>query len=390
MNRWEHVYEFSGPGHLEVDQRAGALRVVGWEKSAVQVKATWAGEGSIEDRLEVDAQPNLLSLAVKSYRTGFLGLVTDDQLDLEIFVPRGTICNLESGSGPVTVESTRSHVMIDAGSGRVVVSDVTELNVDAGSGSVQVFQVAGPVSVDAGSGRIELETALGPVALEAGSGSISTRRIGQGLRAETASGSVTVAEVEGGCYLETSSGSIQVSRIVSPEMHMETGSGSIRAEALDVKGLFVESGSGGVDVELVRIHPDGEYQIETGSGRVGVAVPATAGFNLEIESNGGVDFGGLPVQILRREDSEISAVVGAGGPGLSIETGSGSITFRTHQAPAPSQTEVATTRLTDLVKDDPALEKSDQMARILKMVQEGKLTVQEAEQLLGALDGEEG
>jgi hypothetical protein len=336
MQRWEQAYEFTGPGRLDVEQGEGDLRIVGWEKPVVQVKASWSGEGPVEDRLDVEVGPNYLGLAVKPYRSGFLGLLSDSRVDLEIFVPVGTACDLESGSGPVTVASTRGPVTIDGG-----------------SGSVQVRQVAGPVRVETGSGHIDLETAAGPVSLEAGSGSI------------------------------------HVSRVASPEMHIETGSGSVRAQALDVKHLFVETGSGSVAVELGRIHPDGRYQVETGSGRVQVAVPEGAGFHLEIDSHGGVDFGGLPVQIVRREDDEISAIVGEGGPQVAIETGSGSITLRTHRGSIASATEVAD-HPTASAKDDPALEETEQMARILNMVQEGKLSVQEAEELLRALHGEEG
>lgn len=390
MQTWEQTYGFTGAGTVEVHQRDGHLRIVGWDRPEVLVKASWPGEGRLEERLEIEGGPNRLALEVKPYRSGFLGLMADSRLDLEISVPQGTRCKLETGSGPVTVESTRGTVEVDSGSGRIAVADVAQLRVDAGSGSVQVHQVAGPVNVQTGSGRIEVETVVGPAVLEAGSGSLVARRIGNGLRADTGSGSITVSDVEGECYLDSSSGSVQVSRVVSPHLHVEAASGSVRAEVIDAKDLSIETGSGRVQVALLRIHPQGAYKIETGSGRVEVNVPADAGFRAEIDSHGGVTWGDLPVRIVSREDDEISAVVGAGGPLFEIETGSGAVAFRAVQAPAPSDSEVATARLAGLVKDDPALEQSEQMSRILQMVQEGKLSVQEAEQLLRALDGEEG
>lgn len=389
MQTWEQVYQFTGPGTVEIDQMDGFVRIVGWDQQAVQLKASWPGEGRIEDRLEIRTSSNYVGLNVKPYQSGFLGLFNrDSQLDLELFVPLATFCKVDTGSGPVTVEGTKGHATIDAGSGRVAVVDVTQLKVDAGSGSVQVRQVDGSVYIDTGSGRIDLEAVTGEVTLEAGSGSIAARRLGQGLRAETGSGSITVSDVAGGVHLESSSGSISASRIVAPELQVESGSGSVRLQTVDTRVLSVETGSGSVEVELVRVYDQGGYEIETGSGRVVVAVPENAGFNLEVETHGRVDYGGLPVRVVRQEDEEISAIVGQGGPRLAIETSSGSVSLRPFRGDTTDR-EVAATRLAEMVKDDPALEQSEQMARILKMVQEGKLSVEEAEKLLRALDGEE-
>lgn len=373
METWEQRYEFSGPGLLEVEQKDGQVRIVGWEQSAVLVKAAWPGEGRIEDRLEVGVAENRIRLHVKPYRTGLFGLFHyDTLLDLEIYVPMTTRCAVESGSGPVTVESTMGQTDVEAGSGRVVAAGVARLSVEAGSGSVQARQINGPANIQTGSGRIDLDAAAGPVVLEAGSGSVTARRIGNGLKAHTASGSIAVVDVEGSVDLESGSGSIAVSRVAAPAVAVETGSGS-------------------VEVELVRIHPDGSYKLETGSGRVTVSIPQDAGLRLELATHGRVHYGGLPVRVLRQDDEEISAVVGEGGPLLAIETDSGSINLLAGQrAAAHADTEAAVARVAGLVKDDPALEQSEQMARILQMVGEGKLSVEEAEKLLRALDEEEG
>jgi DUF4097 and DUF4098 domain-containing protein YvlB len=392
MQTWEQRYEFSGPGFVEVEQKDGQVRIVGWEQSAVLVKAAWPGEGRIEDRLEVGVAENRIRLHVKPYRTGLFGLFNyDTLLDLEIFVPMTSRCAVESGSGPVTVESTMGQTDVEAGSGRVLAAGVARLSVETGSGSVQARQINGPANIQTGSGRIDLDAAAGPVVLEAGSGSVTARRIGNGLKAHTASGSIAVADVEGRVDLESGSGSIAVSRVAAPAVAVETGSGSVRLQALDVHKLEVETGSGSVEVELVRIHPDGSYKLETGSGRVTVSIPKDAGLLLELETHGRVHYGGLPVRVLRQDDEEISAVVGEGGPLLAIETGSGSINLLAGQSAAVhAEPEAAVARVAGLVKDDPALEQSEQMARILQMVGEGKLSVEEAEKLLRALDDEEG
>lgn len=390
MQTWEQTYEFTTGGALEIEQIDGAIRIVGWEKPQVQVRASWPGEGRIEDRLDIEATAGRINLRVKPYRTGFLGLRQDSLLDLEIFAPVGIRCEVDSGSGPVTVEDTMGPAEIDTGSGRVVVSGIAKAAIDTGSGSVQARVINGPATIETGSGRIDLEAVSGPAALETGSGSIAARRIGQGLRAETASGSIAVADVAGRLDLESGSGSIAISRVVSDHMQVETGSGSVRMQALDVGQLQVETGSGSVEVELVRIRPEGGYRVETGSGRVLLALPPDAGLRLELETHGRVNYGGLPVQVLRQEDEQISAILNGGGPRLSVETGSGTITLKPYEGETPAgDREVAVARLAEMVKDDPALEQSEQMTRVLQMVREGRLSVEEAEQILRALDGEE-
>ncbi|MFZ5827560.1 MAG: DUF4097 family beta strand repeat-containing protein [Bacillota bacterium] len=391
MKTWEQTYQVAGGGTVSIDQLDGAVRIAGWENQQVKVVASWPGEGRIEDRLDMAVTANKISLAVKPLRSGFLGLRQDSLLDLELTVPFGTRCEVDSGSGPVTVQDTMGPAKIETGSGRVVVGGVSRADVDTGSGSVQARIINGPARIETGSGRIDLEMATGPVSLDAGSGSIAAQRIGQGLRAETASGSIGVADVEGRLDLESGSGSIAVSRVAAPEMKVETGSGSVRMQGLDVHRLQVETGSGVVEAELIRIHPDGDYRLETGSGRVTVALPSDAGLRLELQTHGRVSYGGLPVQVLRQEDEEISAIMGGGGPRLTVETGSGSINLGPCQGEgSPADHEVAVARLAELTRDDPALEQSEQLARITQMVQEGKLTVEEAEELLRALDGEEG
>jgi len=392
MQQWEQTYNIAGPVEIHVEQMDGALRIAGWDQSAVQVRASWPGEGRIEDRLKIEVNGNEISLNVKPYRTGFLGLVHDSLLDLEIMAPMGTYAVVDTGSGPVTVENTMGPTEVESGSGRVVLLRVGSAQVDSGSGSVQVQQIAGSVEIETGSGRIDAEAVGGPARLETGSGAIAARRMAGGLDAETASGSISAVDIVGAVMLETGSGSVKVSRVVSPSMEVEAGSGSIRLDTVDTRVLNLETGSGSVDVELARIHPGGSYEITTGSGRVVVGIPADAGLELELESSGHINYGGLGLRVHQQDDDEISATLNGGGAFMRVEAGSGSLSLKPlSSAPAqPTDPEVAATRLAEVVKEDPALEHSQQMTRILKMVEEGKLSVDEAEKLLRALDGEEG
>lgn len=302
MQTWEAVYDVEPGTTVVIDQMGGAVTVTGWDRPQVQVKATWS-EGTIDDRLMVSRTDGRLSLAVQPWRTGLLGFLrSDSQLDLELQIPTGARCEVDCGSGTVLVQGTKGPVAVDCG-----------------SGNVTVWQVAGELDVETGSGRIEVQDVAGVARLEAGSGSISARRLAQGVQGETGSGSITVADVAGEVDLETGSGSISLCRVVAPAVRLETGSGSLRAEALDTRRLSVETGSGSVTLALLRVHPDGEYEVTTGSGRVAVALPTEADLQVDLNTSSRVDWSGLAVRELRRDDHRVVGQLNGGGPRLAVD-----------------------------------------------------------------------
>ena len=188
----------------------------------------------------------------------------------------------------------------------------------------------------------------------------------------------------------------------------------MQLKAIDVTTLEVDTSSGRVEAELLAIAPNGSYDIDTGSGGVDIALPAGADLTVEVDSGSGrITYTGLPLQVHHSESGELEAQLGKGGPTLSIDSGSGAVVLRPAQAgaqegalavpplpgeparppmppqpPAPPAPPAPEARVMQAVSGDPALEGSDQLRRVLAMVEQGKLTPEEAEEILRALDEE--
>jgi DUF4097 and DUF4098 domain-containing protein YvlB len=300
---------------------------------------------------------------------------------------------VESGSGPVEVASTAAAVRIETGSGAVTVLNVGPAEIETGSGPVHGHNIDGSASAETGSGGMDFANVNGTLTLESGSGPLTVRQVRGAVRLETGSGSLLVEDAHGEVDLETGSGNVRVCRMQGPSLSLDSGGGGVQIKEVDVAELEVETGSGGVDVALMQIHPGGTYGVSTGSGTITVALPPTAGVTVHAEApSGRVTRTGLDFRVVHEERGELEAVLNGGQAELRVEAGSGAIQFVPYigpvQAPAPVLSPVGA-QVVEAVKGDPALETSDQLRRIVLMVEQGKLTPQEAEDLLRALDEEE-
>jgi DUF4097 and DUF4098 domain-containing protein YvlB len=331
MQTWEQTYQLPAGGGVRIEQGQGAVRVTGWDQPLVKVTAT--GERHPVD-VKVGQDKRGLTVGV-------------DALDLALYVPTGTPCEIESESGPVVVAGTQASVQIECGSGDIALRDVAGVQVETGSGTVAVQRSAGKIAVETGSGNIAVSDVSGTVSLEAGSGSI---------RAE---------------------------RVQGPKLTVEAGGGGLHLTGIAVDHLAVETGHGDVQIELAEVRPSGSYNVESGAGAVALAVPAGAGIDLDVETGAGkITYPGLEFRVLHAERGELRATLNGGGAQLSIETGNGNVQLRPVTATEPEA------RILKAVQGDAALANSDQMQRILTLVEQGKLSPSDAEAILTALDEE--
>ena len=105
-------------------------------------------------------------------------------------------------------------LVVDDGSGRTVISDVTgDIRIDDGSGSIEVHH-AGSVHVDDGSGSIKITDSEGDVYVEDGSGTIDIRNVAGSVRINDGSGSIRVDNVERDLVIEDNgSGSVKFTNV---------------------------------------------------------------------------------------------------------------------------------------------------------------------------------
>lgn len=353
MQNWEQSFTLLPGGQVEISQRDGAVRIFARDGELAVLKA--AGEGLVAERLNINSQPNHLEIEVHPERRGWFGWSNHGStINLELTVPLGTRCRLETGSGLVEV-----------------VGGVGAVEIEAGSGSVAVRRSCGPVQIEIGSGLIAIADVEGEV------------------RAETGSGAISVTNARGSVEMGSGSGPLTVSGVKGKQLRLETGSGPVKLDGVDVLNLEAECGSGGISARLAAVHASGKYWIDSGSGAVEILVPPDADLAVDLHAESGrIDCKGLLLGNLRRSQGELSGVAGRGSARLTVETNSGGISLGVGPAQAaPSAAGIAPEVLA-AIQSDGALESSREIRHILAMVESGRLTPQEAEEILTALDEE--
>lgn len=169
----------------------------------------------------------------------------------------------------VPEEFMLKELVIDSGSGRVSVSDLTGelLSISSGSGKVNVTNtVMEKTGLESGSGKVTVkDSVLGKLYLDSGSGAVMMERVvAREVELDSGSGAVSLnGELTGNCDFSTGSGAVSLILTGNEEeycIEADCGSGAFRVNGrkredgsygTNVKGkLRIDSGSGSVDVEF--------------------------------------------------------------------------------------------------------------------------------------------
>jgi DUF4097 and DUF4098 domain-containing protein YvlB len=256
-------------GRVYVENHAGTVNVVGWERNEVEVTGT-LGEGA--EGIEIQGEKGSTSVSVDT-----AGNPHGVHSRLEVKVPRGS-----------TVE-------IEGFATRITVNDVV--------GGVQAETVNGSIAVHGAPREVDLESVNGGVTVD-GPALI--------VRASSVNGPVTVRGAREEVEASTVNGPLEVAASGVQRAHLESVSGSLVFEgSLAVNGsLDVETVSGGADL----IFPGGL------NGHVSVS-----SFSGEIENDFGPDARRRGRHVQR---SELSFTAGEGKGSISVSTLSGLVRLR--------------------------------------------------------------
>ena len=262
-------------GTVDVSLHAGKVNIVGGSGSQVRIRAVTNG-----DHIEFDATAGRVRLNAepdghRSYQNRPRGRHTRGQAAFNLTVPVGT---------------------------RVVVETI--------SASISITAVRGEVNVESVSGSIEIANAVRKVIAESVSGSLNISRAAGDVRAESVSGSLTLTGVAG-------------------EINSETVSGRIGITSASSKSVLAESVSGRISYDGT-FDPAGSYVFKSHSGSLTLALPATAGATLRLETFSGHVESDFPVTLQPDDgfgphDKRVEFKIGNGRSRIIAETFSGSI-----------------------------------------------------------------
>jgi Toastrack DUF4097 len=251
-------------GKLVVELAVGALVVETHDGARVEVEATSPDWPAMHFELTGDGE-NARLVGTRSFWPIFGGV------RVRVRIPREYSLDLETGGGPIEIDSVR--------------------------GAVRAQTSGGSIDLDGATGNVDLHTSGGPIRASDLHGSASLR---------TSGGPITASGVAGRIEAQTSGGAIRLSELEG-EVDAETSGGAITARFVSAPAGKLHTSGGGIDVEL----------------------PAGSGAQLEAHTSGGriaidqsLAFTG------ERDGAEVRGRLGAGGKPLVLETSGGNISIR--------------------------------------------------------------
>lgn len=187
--------------------------------------------------------------------------------------------------------------------------------------------VSADVFFDGSATPFRSEGSRGPLHVDVGSGSIAVSRHTGEVWIDTGSGQVDLHAIEAKKVLiDTGSGAVTADGVTCDALTVDTGSGAVFLTDVSAARLVVDTGSGAVDAELLATRTD--VLIDTGSGGVTLTVPRDFGAELEVSTGSGGISSDVEMTLRRRDDDSLIGRIGAGGPRVVIDTGSGGVQLR--------------------------------------------------------------
>jgi hypothetical protein len=311
---------------------------------------------------------------------------------LTVDVPRSIpVVLIEVELGDLRLENPHGRVECKARRGEfsTIGGDAT-LDVSAGSGSVTVDQLRGALSVVGGSGDIALTDVDAITNVKAGSGQVTLSRVrGEAIKLLAGSGDISVRHSHANAYSS------------------DCGSGDVTLEGGRLERIAVRTGSG--DLKCSATFGPHSQSFMTGSGTITLGIPRDLSARIEAFTSGGDIETELPLVSVgqrgprsRRSRRQVGSV-GSGEPraDVSLRTSSGDIrinwlpTAATDPIPMPasSSTESSSASVNQLSGQDEAVESAtgsdDDWRSILESLQNGEISIEEAEVLLQTIEPRE-
>jgi hypothetical protein len=274
---FQKTYQVTGPVDLEVLTKSGDINVHAGSAGSVTISGKihvgdrWFGSNRQGDVEQLEKNPPI-SQSGNSIKIDYVNF-RDIAIDYDITVPADTAVRTRSGSGDQIMEGLLKGATLESGSGDMRLSDLTgDIHVQTGSGNVEARGINGPFAAQAGSGDIRLE-----------------------------------AKGEGSVRVHTGSGNVEV-RGIHGSLQLESGSGDVTVDGAQTGAWDVRTGSGDVDL---RIPQDANFDLQASTSSGSVVVDHAVTMTVQ----GNID----------RERHSVNGKVGAGGPQMTVHTGSGDI-----------------------------------------------------------------
>lgn len=206
---------------------------------------------------------------------------------------------------------------------RVPKGQAVELNL--GAGAIEARDVEGALALRTHVSRIEVRGVEGSLTARTGSGGILAERVTGDVDVVTGSGGIDLRDVRATTLkARAGSGSVDGARISAETFDVNTGSGGMRIEDLGADEIRASAGSGRVTLDLAKVAR--RATINTGSGGVRLALPASPNLEVQLSTGSGGISTDFPVTMDEVRRNSLRGTIGSGADGrLRVSTGSGGV-----------------------------------------------------------------
>jgi DUF4097 and DUF4098 domain-containing protein YvlB len=266
--RIDTTFAFDRDGVVTLGNGSATIEVSGWDQPTVRIHAR--GD---------DAS---FRLDVTSKRVTLDPSRSNDDVTIQVQVPRGVRVVAHTNSGDITITGTRGDVDAQSSSGDLRITEAREVNATSLSGDVDIRNGTGSVTASTSNGDVTVKDNRGNVDASSVSGGVTvTRATAKTVRARTTSGDVVYTgsiEPNGTYDLSTHSGDVEVSipKDASAQIAITTLNGDVESDfPITLKPGFSSPGNGTTK----------HYTLTVGGGSAHVTVESFNG-DITISSRG--------------------------------------------------------------------------------------------------------
>jgi hypothetical protein len=337
---------------IEVENTGGDLSIVGWEGEDILFKTD-------EDQLRVQQEDDIVRIS------------TDD--DLSLRVPRGASIAVINAGGDMALKSVTGGVALQEVHGDLAIRDVENIAVQAVHGDFSLRAARGNVSVKLVQGDASIREVGGHVAIESISDDLALRDVRGNVSANVGEDVVLYLDPQPGNAYSITAGE-DILLVMPPRANATL---TLNGDEIDVdwKGITNDEA-----ISRVVTLGDGSAVVTLNAGGdIRVTNQSDAGESAEDFGNFagvGFDWSGFGERISRQVEAATRRA------GKQAERAARRINARVNMGRWNWD---LTPRGTSAPPGDPVSDE-ERMA-ILKMLQEKKITAEEAEKLLAALEG---
>lgn len=268
-DRIDTTFQFDRAGTVTLGNGSATIVVNGWDQATVRVRAS-----GIQGVLGFTTSPRRVTIDPSR---------SSDDVEIEVWVPRGVRVEARTNSGDITIGGTRGDVDAQTSSGDVTISEVHDVSVTSLSGDARIRQTTGAVTVTTNNGDVSISDPHGNVDATSISGDVGiTRAVSKIVRATSTSGEVAYSgtvEAAGRYDLKTHSGDVLLSlpRDASAQVDVATWSGTVDSDfAITIKPGSLGAGGG-----------TKHYSFTIGAGSARITAETFSG-DIVINSRGGI------------------------------------------------------------------------------------------------------